>query len=123
MDQGAFRPRSSCLRQKGRHYLPPRGFLDQFTDLCKKFQQSYRISDRSEIFRAYLRIPSSNGRLKSYQQDAAENVLTHDFATLVGGHKSGKAVIATHYTIAQRRQPTLVLIPKQELLENWLTKV
>jgi len=117
---GSIPAQINCLRQKGRYYLLPRGFLDQFTDLCKKFQQSYRISDRRRSFEP---IPIEfHGQLKSYQQDAAENVLTHDFATLVGGHKSGKTVIAL-YTIAQRRQPTLILIPKQELLENWLTKV
>jgi hypothetical protein len=117
---GSIPAQISCLRQKGRYYLLPRGFLDQFTDLCKKFQQSYRISDRRRSFEP---IPIEfHGQLKSYQQDAAESVLSHDFSTLVGGHKSGKTVIAL-YTIAQRRQPTLVLIPKLELLENWLTKI
>lgn len=117
---GSIPAQISCLRQKGRYYLLPRGFLDQFTDLCKKFQQPYRIVDRRRSFEP---LPIEfHGQLKSYQQDAAESLLTHDFATLVGGHKSGKTVIAL-YTIAQRRQPTLVLIPKQELLENWLTKI
>ena len=63
-----------------------------------------------------------HGELKGYQQDAAEAALERDFATLVGGHKSGKTVIAL-YTIAQRRQPTLVLIPKLDLLDGWLTKI
>jgi len=117
---GSIPAQISCLRQKGRYYLLPRGFLGQFTDLCKKFQQSYRISDRR---RSLDPIPIEfHGQLKSYQQDAAESVLTHDFATLVGGHKSGKTVIGL-YTVAQRRQPTLVLIPKMELLENWLVKI
>lgn len=110
----------SCIRQKGRNYLLPRGFLGQFTELCKRHQQPYRLVDRR---RSLDPLPIEfHGQLKSYQQDAAEAVLDHDFATLVGGHKSGKTVIAL-YTIAQRRQPTLVLIPKQELLTNWLTKI
>lgn len=117
---GSIPAQISCLRQKGRYYLLPRGFLDQFVDLCKKFQQSYRISDRR---RSLDPLPIEfHGQLKSYQQDAAESVLNHDFATLMGGHKSGKTVIAL-YTIAQRRQPTLVLIPKLELLDNWLIKI
>ncbi len=110
----------SCMRQKGRSYLLPRGFLDQFVELCKRLQQPYRLVDRRRVLDP---IPIEfHGQLKSYQQDAAEAVLDHDFATLVGGHKSGKTVIAL-YTIAQRRQPTLVLIPKQDLLGNWLTKI
>jgi Type III restriction enzyme, res subunit len=110
----------SCLKQKGRNYLIPRGFLDEFLDLCKKYQVPYRISDRRRYFE-----PNSmefHGELKSYQQDAAEAVLEHDCGTLVGGHKSGKTVIAL-YTIAQRRQPTLIVIPKLDLLDGWLRKI
>jgi hypothetical protein len=117
---GNIPPQISCMRQKGRTYLLPRGFLDQFIDLCKRLQQPFRIVDRR---RSLDLLPIEfHGQLKSYQQDAAEAVLDHDFSTLVGGHKSGKTVIAL-YTIAQRRQPTLVLIPKQDLLANWLTKI
>jgi hypothetical protein len=110
----------SCLKQKGRNYLIPRGFLDQFTDLCKRFQVPYRIVDR----RRYLEpVPIEfHGDLKSYQQDAAEAVLEHDCGTLVGGHKSGKTVIAL-YTISQRRQPALIIIPKTDLLDGWLRKI
>ena len=117
---GNIPPQISCLRQKGHSYLLPRGFLEQLLDLCKKFQQPYRLVDRR---RAMEPIPVEfHGELKGYQQDAAEAVLERDFATLVGGHKSGKTVIAL-YSIAQRRQPVLVLIPKLDLLEGWLTKI
>ena len=110
----------SCLKQKGRNYLIPRGFLEQFTDLCKRFQVPLRIVDR----RRYMEpIPIEfHGDLKSYQQDAAEAILEHDCGTLVGGHKSGKTVIAL-YTISQRRQPTLIVIPKTDLLDGWLRKI
>ena len=117
---GNIPPQISCMRQKGHSYILPRGFLDQLLDLCKKFQQPYRLVDRRRTLEP---VPMEfHGELKGYQQDAAEAVLDRDFATLVGGHKSGKTVIAL-YTIAQRRQPTLVLIPKLDLLEGWLTKI
>lgn len=117
---GNIPPQISCMRQKGRNYLLPRGFLDQFLDLCKRFQQPYRVVDRRRFFEP---LPMEfHGQLKSYQQDAAEAALERDFSTVVGGHKSGKTVIAL-YTLAQRRQPTLVLIPKLDLLEGWLTKI
>jgi hypothetical protein len=117
---GNIPPQISCMRQKGRNYLLPRGFLDQFLELCRKFQQPYRLSDRRRSFDpAPLEF---HGQLKSYQQDAAEAVLEKDFSTLVGGHKSGKTVIAL-YTISQRSQPTLVLIPRLDLLDGWLSKI
>jgi len=110
----------SCLKQKGRSYLIPRGFLDQFNELCKRYQLPVRMIDRRRYFD-----PISiefHGELKPYQQDAAEAVLEHDCATMVGGHKSGKTVIAL-YTISQRRQPTLIIIPKIDLLDGWLRKI
>ena len=117
---GSIPAQITCMKQKGRSYLIPRGFLDQLLDLCRKFQQPFRIVDRRRSFEP---LPIEfHGELKSYQQDAAEAVLEQDFSTLVGGHKSGKTVIAI-YTIAQRRQPTLILIPKLELLDGWLTKI
>lgn len=117
---GNIPPQISCMRQKGRNYLLPRGFLDQFLELCKKFQQPFRIVDRR---RSFDPLPIEfHGQLKSYQQDAAEAALEHDFSTIIGGHKSGKTVIAL-YTLAQRRQPTLILIPKLDLMDGWLTKI
>jgi len=117
---GNIPPQINCIRQKGRNYLLPRGFLDQLLELCRKFQQPYRIIDRRRILDP---LPLEfHGELKSYQQEAAEAILEREFGTLVGGHKSGKTVIAL-YTIAQRRQPTLVLIPKLDLMEGWLTKI
>ncbi len=116
---GSIPSQINCMRQKGHSYLLPRGFLDQLLELCKRFQQPYRLVDRR---RTTDPVPLEfHGELKGYQQDAAEAVLERDFATLVGGHKSGKTVIAI-YTIAQRRQPTLVLIPKLDLLDGWLIK-
>jgi len=117
---GNIPPQISCLKQKGRNYLLPRGFLDQFVELCKRYQVPFRLVDRRRHFDP-IQI-EFHGELKSYQQEAAEAVLEHDCATLVGGHKSGKTVIAL-YTIAQRRQPTLVLVPKIDLFDGWLRKI
>ncbi len=110
----------SCLKQKGRSYLLPRGFFDQFIDLCKKYQVSYRVVDKRRHFDP-IDI-EFHGELKSYQQEAAEAVLERDCATLVGGHKSGKTVIAL-YTASQRRQPTLIVVPKTDLFDGWLRKI
>ncbi len=110
----------SCIRQKGRYYNLPRGFLDQLLDLLKKFNQPYRLVDnRSNLPAVSMEF---HGELKTYQREAAENILEKDFCTLVGGHKSGKTVIAP-YTIAQRSRKTLILIPKLDLLQGWITKL
>jgi len=117
---GSIPPQINCMRQKGHSYLLPRGFLEQLLELCKRHQQPYRLVDRRRTVDPQP--IEFHGELKGYQQDAAEAVLEREFATLVGGHKSGKTVIAI-YTIAQRCQPTLVLIPKLDLLDGWLMKI
>ncbi|ROR01570.1 DEAD/DEAH box helicase family protein [Desulfosoma caldarium] len=109
-----------CLRKMGSSYVAPRGFLDQLLDLCRKFQQPYKIFDNRRLLDS---VPMEfHGQLKEYQLQAAEEILERDAATLLGGYKSGKTVIAL-YVIAQRKQPTLVLIPRMDLLEGWLTKI
>ncbi|NSW87019.1 MAG: DEAD/DEAH box helicase family protein [Syntrophobacteraceae bacterium] len=117
---GNIAPQISCLRHKGRSYFIPRGFLGQLVDLCEKHQQPYRIVDRRRSLPSVA--VEFHGELKGYQRDAAEAVLEHDFGTLVGGHKSGKTVIVL-YVIAQRRQPTLILVPRLDLVEGWLNKI
>ncbi len=117
---GSIPPQINCIRQRGRYYHLPRGFLEQFLELCKKHNQPYRLIDkRTTLPATYIEF---HGELKGYQQEAAENIMEKDFCTLVGGHKSGKTVIAL-YTIAQRKQPTLILVPRLDLFQNWLTKI
>lgn len=117
---GSIPPQISCLRQKGRYYLLPRGFLGQLLELCRKFQQPCRLVDRR---RSFAPLPIEfHGGLNSYQHEAAETALKRDFATLVGGRKSGKTVISL-YLLAQRQQPTLILIPRKNLLHEWMAKI
>ncbi|MEJ5348538.1 MAG: DEAD/DEAH box helicase family protein [Desulfosoma sp.] len=117
---GGIPPQIHCLKKLGSSYVVPRGFLDQLLDLCRKFQQPYKIFDNRRLLAS---VPMEfHGQLKEYQLQAAEEILERDAATLLGGYKSGKTVIAL-YVIAQRKQPTLVLIPRMDLLEGWLTKI
>ncbi len=117
---GSIPPQINCVRRTAGQLLLPRGFLDQLIEICKKSNQPFRLTDRRRLLDL---VPIEfHGQLKEYQQEAAEAVLEKDFATLVGGPKSGKTIVAL-YTIAQRRQPTLVMIPNLALLDSWLTKI
>lgn len=117
---GGIPAQINCIRKMGATYVLPRGFLDQLLELCRKFQQPYKIIDNRRVLDP---VPLEfHGQLKEYQLQAAEEILERDAATLLGGYKSGKTVIAL-YVIARRKQPTLVLIPRMDLLEGWLTKI
>ncbi|SFM42367.1 DEAD/DEAH box helicase family protein [Thermodesulforhabdus norvegica] len=117
---GNIPPTISCIRRLKRTYALPRGFLPELISLCNSFRQAYKIVDSRKVFSPIF--VDFHGYLKEYQQDAAEAILEKDFATIVGGYKSGKTVIAL-YTVAERKQPTLVIIPKLELLDGWIRKI
>jgi hypothetical protein len=117
---GSIPPQINCIRRTAGQILLPRGFLDQFLEILKKVDQPFRLVDRRRLLDP---VPIEfHGQLKEYQQEAAETVLEKDFATLVGGPKSGKTIVAV-YSIAQRRQPTLILVPNLGLIDGWLTKI
>lgn len=117
---GGIPAQINCIRKMGSAYVLPRGFLDQLLELCRKFQQPYKIIDNRRVLDPVAM--EFHGQLKEYQLQAAEEILERDAATLLGGYKSGKTVIAL-YVIAWRKQPALVLIPRMDLLEGWLTKI
>jgi len=117
---GSIPPQINCIRRTAGQLLLPRGFLDQFLEILKKADQPFRMVDHRRLLDP---VPIEfHGQLKEYQQEAAEAVLEKDFATLVGGPKSGKTIVAV-YSIAQRRQPTLILVPNLGLVDGWLTKI
>ena len=117
---GSIPPQINCIRRTAGQLLLPRGFLDQFLEILKKADQPFRMVDHRRLLDP---VPIEfYGQLKEYQQEAAEAVLEKDFATLVGGPKSGKTIVAV-YSIAQRRQPTLILVPNLGLVDGWLTKI
>ena len=62
------------------------------------------------------------GKLKPFQQKAADTMLAKDFGTLSAPTGSGKTIIAL-YMIAQRRQPAIILVHTKELAFQWLDRI
>ncbi len=99
----------------------PRGFAAQAVALCKTYMGSGpKIEDRRR------RLPeidfSLQGELRSYQKEAVKDILRKHFGVLVAGTGSGKTVMALE-VIAQRRQPTLILVHSRELMYQWEERV
>jgi len=117
---GSIPPQIHCLYEQRRHYFIPRGFLYQLLDLCQNFNVKYRLIDRQRQLEPVEF--QFHGVLKDYQELAYEEMATRDLGTLVGGAKSGKTVIAL-YLIAQRQQPTMIIVPNVALLGHWKEKL
>lgn len=107
-------------RQAGLHF--PRGFTRQAiyhirrcTPDCELDIQDHRqiMADTDVTFQ---------GSLRPYQQEAITAITAHEFGVIESGTGSGKTIIALK-TIAERRQPTLVLVHTKELLYQWLDQI
>ena len=62
------------------------------------------------------------GALRPEQQAAAEAMLRHDTGVLAATTAFGKTVLAA-WLIAQRRVNTLVLVHRQQLMEQWIERL
>jgi superfamily II DNA or RNA helicase/very-short-patch-repair endonuclease len=62
------------------------------------------------------------GQLRPEQKAAAEALLAHDTGVLSAATAFGKSVVAA-WLIAQRRVNTLVLVHRQQLLEQWVERL
>jgi superfamily II DNA or RNA helicase len=98
----------------------PRGFIDCLTSICRAHGEPLEIEDRrrvlSEVDFAFT------GQLRPYQQEAATAMLKRDSGTLDAPTGSGKTVIALSI-IAERLQPTLIVIHTKELLNQWVERI
>lgn len=95
----------------------PRGFSNQSVLLCRQ----YMGVDPEIIDNRRLLSPITvefKGDLRPYQQIAVDKVAARSFGVLEAGTGSGKTVMALSL-IAQREQPTLVVVHTKELLYQW----
>ncbi|MBW2472342.1 MAG: DEAD/DEAH box helicase family protein, partial [Deltaproteobacteria bacterium] len=99
----------------------PRGYAAQAIELCRKY-----MGRGPEIEDLRRRLPEVNfsfkGKLRQYQQEAVADILRKHFGVLVAGTGSGKTVMALD-VIAQRQQPTLIIVHSRELMYQWEERI
>ena len=99
----------------------PRGFASQAVALCRKYMGRGPIIEDQRRKLAEVDF-HFKGKLRPYQQKAVEDILRRHFGVLVATTGSGKTVIALEI-IAQRCQPTLILVHSRELMYQWEERV
>lgn len=98
----------------------PRGYMRQLILLCRKYDLKYEIDDQRRRF-APVDF-SFKGNLRTFQQIAVDRMLAKDFGTLSSATGSGKTIMAL-YMIAQRRQPTLIIVHTKDLAAQWTLRI
>jgi superfamily II DNA or RNA helicase len=105
--------------RSGRLYLP-RGFSGRLIALCKQSHEPFEIEDRRRsLSQCHF---DFHGNLKPFQEKACRIMLQKDFGTLSAATGAGKTVMAL-YIVAQRKQPTLIVVHTKELAFQWMDRI
>ena len=98
----------------------PRGYARQLIQLLNREQIAYTIDDQRRQLPA---VPFEfTGSLKSFQTAAVNAMLKREFGTLSAPTGSGKTIMGL-YLIAQRSQPTIVIVHTKDLAHQWIQRI
>ena len=107
----------SCCEDFPKHLGLPRGCLDEVLDLFRTLKVKVRLTD--ERFAGTPLELEFHGVLGADQQQAADALLRQETGVLSASTAFGKTVVAA-YLIAQRKVNTLVVVHRQQLLDQWI---
>ncbi len=110
----------SCSEEIAQHLALPRGCLQEVRELLKEHGISVVIRDER-----YAGKPigiNFYGNLRDDQAEAIRQTLRHDEGVLCAPTAFGKTVVAAKL-IADRAVNTLVLVHRQQLLEQWCARL
>ncbi len=98
----------------------PRGSIRQVLGIIKSAGLHCRIDDNRRSLKPVQF--DFHGELKKFQKTAVEGMLKRDFGTLSAPTGAGKTIMALAI-IAERKQPTLIIVHSKELLNQWIERV
>ncbi len=110
----------ACAEDLPAHLGLPRGCLEEVLALFKELKIEPRINDLRETG-SPLDLCFA-GTLRPEQEIAAAAMLAHDNGVLSATTAFGKTVLAAHL-IAARGVNTLVLVHRQQLMEQWIERL
>lgn len=109
-----------CAEDHPKHIALPRGCLSEAEKLIEAL--GIKVVLRDERFGGILLKVSFLGSLRPEQKLAAEAMLAHDIGVLAATTAFGKTVVAA-WLVAQRGTNTLVVVHRQQLLEQWVERL
>ncbi len=110
----------ACAEDQPLHIALPRGCRDALLDLLDRVKVKVELRDERNHGTALA--VEFRGTLREEQQVAGEAMLAHDTGVLAATTAFGKTVLAA-WLIAKRGVNTLVLVHRQQLLEQWVDRL
>jgi len=110
----------SCSEEFAQHLALPRGCLEEVSALLK--DHGIRILIRDERYSGKPIAVNFQGNLRDDQAEAVRQTLRHNEGVLCAPTAFGKTVVAAKL-IAVRGVNTLVLVHRQQLLEQWRARL
>lgn len=116
-----LQPTLFFYRLEGGRLFFPRGFGNEAVRLCRQLTGTtpFIVDERRLLPPVSL---SFSGGLRPYQRQAVQAMAAHSFGVLEAATGSGKTVMALAL-VAQRSQPTLILVHTKELLNQWQERI
>jgi superfamily II DNA or RNA helicase len=110
----------ACGQDFPKHIAVPRGCLADVLDLFRSHHIRPGVLD--ERFRGVPIQVEFNGQLRPVQEEAVRQIVDHDEGILSAPTAFGKTAVAA-WLIAKRRVNTLILVHRQQLLDQWLERL
>src|SRR6266403_3854389 len=110
----------SCSEEFAQHLALPRGCLQEVSELLK--EHGIRVVIRDERYAGKPIEVNFQGNLRDDQAEAIRQTLRHDEGVLCAPTAFGKTVLAAKL-IADRAVNTLILVHREQLLEQWRARL
>ena len=109
-----------CYQEHGEFFHVFRGYTGHLISFFHQNSLKYELIDQR---RSLPEIDISfHGNLREYQTKAVAQTLKKHFGILVAPCGSGKTVMALR-VLAKRKQPTLIIVHRKELLRQWIAQI
>ena len=110
----------SCAEDFAKHLALPRGYIDDVTELMQSL--GIRVTLQDERCSGAPISVQFQGELTPEQDIAAKTLMAHDNGVLAASTAFGKTVVAIS-TIANRGVSTLILVHRQQLMDQWIARL
>lgn len=110
----------ACAEEYPEHIALPRGCLEEIRSVMKHLKIKVKIRD--ERHKGTPVLVEFKGALREDQQEAMTALCAHDTGVLAATTAFGKTVLAAAM-IAERGVNTLVLVHRQQLMDQWVERL